>query len=131
MKKEVETIPVMANTVPWNEAVLRGLRKCKTLHFNWSHRGPMYLYNSKGRPDRDAAKRYGIDSDAQPTGVIVGIVDVARVDVGAGEWLVWLENPRRFAVPIPYTPPRGSIRISRAPVALGRRRRIDAPREKR
>jgi hypothetical protein len=121
-RKAEETVPVMANIVPWNEAILRGIRTFKTLHFNWSYRGPLVLYNSHGRPDgedRIYARRHGLDIDTQTRGVIVGVVDVvgctdARED--DGRWHLELRNPRRVD-PVPYKPTRGSIRISRMPLS--------------
>lgn len=118
LKHSPDTIPVMANINPWNEAVLQGKRTFKTLHFNWSYRGTILLYNSKAKTDEAAAVDYQIFEN-QPRGVIVGAVDVVgSEDSDDHGWVVHLKNPRRFATPIPYTPRRGSIRISRAPASL-------------
>lgn len=113
-----QTIPVMANINPWNEAILRGQRDFKNIHFNWHYRGTILLYNSKAKTDEDAAAKYQIFDD-QPRGVIVGSVDIVGTEENFGHgWAILLANPRRFASTIPYTPTRGSIRISRAPLAL-------------
>ncbi|HEX8851254.1 MAG TPA: hypothetical protein VF761_17140 [Gemmatimonadaceae bacterium] len=118
--KQQDTVPVMANIVPWNEAILRGIRTFKTLHFNWSYRGPLVLYNSHGDPDADDivyGATHDIKIDLQSRGFIVGVVDVVDcVDAREedGHWHVELRNPRRVD-PVPYKPTRGSIRISRMP----------------
>lgn len=127
---EKETVPVMANVVPWNEAVLRGVRTFKTLHFNWKHRGPVLLYNSKSRVDLDAAEDYGIDASAQPRGAIVGYAFVTDVVSDGWGFLVLLARPQRFSRPIPFTPPRGAIRIFRAPRSLLRRAALTDEKEK-
>lgn len=117
-RDDVETVPVMANINPWNEAILRGARTFKTLHFNWSYRGPLVLYNSKAKTDEDAAVAYEI-FDSQPHGVCVGMVDVVDCTPHPLDgFRVHLKNPRRLDSPIPYTPTRGSVRISRGPRSL-------------
>ena len=142
-----KTVPVLANRAPWNELVLRGDRRVKTLPFNWKHRGPVLLYTSANRSDyRGAAENYPSIRDTPegsiPRGAIVGWATVADVvptcdlpesfyleDPGlcatdGQAYVVVVEGPRRFKRPVPYKPPQGSVRISRAPAALLRRKTV-------
>jgi len=143
---KLETVPVFANRAPWNELVLRGKRRVKTLSFNWKYRGPILLYTSSNRMDDWGAYEYKLRMKMAdiPKGVIVGyatVVDVVPqfefehyevyqkfydkdpVLVGTlgQSHVVIIRNPKRFKKPIPYTPPQGAIRISHAPAALLRR----------
>ena|SRR5208337_3496842 len=117
MANTENTVPVMANQLPWNELVFQGQRTYKTLSFNWKHRGPILLYNST-TVDREGCDAYGVpveDAKKQPKMAIVGMAVVTDVVVGEGCYLVSLAEPRRFAEPIPFKPPAGAIRIFRAP----------------
>jgi len=140
------TIPVMANRAPWNELVLRGRRKVKTLSFNWKHRGPILLYTSSNRVDWWANGDYpilnSIPDSAIPKGVIVGYATVKDVvptselpkvftekDPGltytlGQNYVAIVTNVKRFKTPIPFKPPQGAIRIFRAPASFLRRATI-------
>jgi hypothetical protein len=102
--------PVLANTRPWNELILRGKRKFKSIHIAWKYRGTVYLYDTKGKPEDWVCQDYELkESDFGVGGQIVGTAKVVGV---RGEDIL-LAKPKRFRTPIPYVPARGSIRISR------------------
>lgn len=132
-------VPVFANRAPWNDLVLDGKRHVKTLSFNWKHRGPILLYTSSNRVDWWGFDQYDMTKQDIPKGVIVGsamVVDVVPTDklpqifydkdpnlegTMGQEFVVIVENPRRFKRPIPFKPPQGTIRISSAPARYLRR----------
>jgi hypothetical protein len=140
------TIPVIANRAPWNELVLRGRRKVKTLSFNWKHRGPILLYTSSNRVDWWAEADYpmlrNIPNSTIPKGVIVGYATVKDVvptsELPAGfrakdpglthtlgqSYVAIVTKVKRFKRPIPFKPPKGAIRIFRAPASFLRRATI-------
>ena len=103
--------PVFANTRPWNELILRGLREFKTISFPWKYRGVVYLYDTKGRGDEDGAD-WALDRDVEISkefgfpGCIVGTVEVydsrsyPDTDTGA-DFEIMLRNPQRIE-PIPF-----------------------------
>ena len=111
--------PVFANTRPWNELILLGVRKFKTLSFPWRYRGVIYLYDTKGRGDPDGAEwgadhKVAISKDAGSPGCIVGTVEVygcrqyPDTDTGA-DFEILLRNPQRMtALPFKWTS-RGRI----------------------
>jgi hypothetical protein len=85
-----KTVPVFANRAPWNELILRGKRRVKTINFNWKYRGLVLLYTSKDRVDgwglddyrRNPITGRGIKTLKMadiPKGVIVGYVTVVDV----------------------------------------------------
>ena len=112
--------PVFANTRPWNELILRGVRKFKTISFPWKYRGTIYLYDTKGKPDSDFAPQWAEDRGIEISaefgfpGCIVGTVEVygsrkyPETESGA-EFEVMLRNPQRMeALPFKWTS-RGRI----------------------
>lgn len=135
-----KTIPVFANRAPWNELVLRKKRQVKSLGFNWKYRGPILLYTSSNRVDDWGLFEYkvrGLKMADIPKGCIVGYATVVNVlpehefdsdayqkfydkdpvlvgSLGQSH-VVIIENPKRFKTPIPFTPKKGTIRISNAP----------------
>jgi len=97
--------PVFANTRPWNELILRGVRTFKTLSFPWKYRGTIYLYDTKGPGDFDGedwADERGVKVGHQFgfPGCIVGTVEVygirsfAETETGA-DYEILLRNPQR------------------------------------
>ena len=138
MKKEEKTVPVMANRAPWNELVLSGKRKVKTISFNWKHRGPILLYTSSNRVDDWGWADYRLHKKVAdvPVGAIVGSVvvkDVVPVEElpqsyfdddpnlygSTGQaYVAIMGSPRRFGKPVPFRPPQGAIRVFRAPERL-------------
>lgn len=111
--------PVLANTRPWNELILRGLRTFKTISFPWKYRGTVYLYDTKSRGDDDGVE-WAANDDIEISaefgfpGCIVGTVDVydcrayPDTDTGA-DFEIMLHNPQRMkAIPFKYTS-RGRI----------------------
>lgn len=75
------------------------------------HRGPMLVHAGK-RVDQDWM--YLINEEALPTGVILGVVDVIRMNqfscsdwAAQDQWHWELENPRPFVTPIPYKGAQG------------------------
>jgi len=136
------TVPVFANRAPWNELVLRGKRRVKTLSFNWKYRGPILLYTSKDRTDDWGLFEYrvrGLKMADIPTGAIVGIAEVVDVvetdalpqtfydkdpalfDTLGQSHVVIIDNVKRFKTPVPFKPPKGAIRIMKAPASLLKR----------
>lgn len=111
--------PVFANTRPWNELILRGVRKFKTISFPWKYRGVVYLYDTKGRADESGVEWAGdrkveISREFGFPGCIVGTVEVydcrayPDTDTGA-DFEIMLRNPQRMdATPFTYTS-RGRI----------------------
>lgn len=112
--------PVFANTRPWNELILRGVRKFKTISFPWKYRGTIYLYDTKGKADYDFAVEWAeergvkIIADLGLPGHIVGTVEVydsrkyPETETGA-DFEILLRNPQRIeAVPFQWTS-RGRI----------------------
>ncbi len=105
--------PVFANTRPWNELILRGVRKFKTISFPWKYRGVVYLYDTKGKGDPNGvewlALREGeISSEFGFPGCIVGTVEVygsrkyPDTETGAA-FEILLRNPRRLeAIPFKW-----------------------------
>jgi len=127
------TIPVMANTLPWNELVLQGKRTFKTFHQNWKYRGKMLLYNSHRIDENldEICEDYELDENSvkdMPQGVIVGYATVTNVihqdESFSGYYEVELSEPKRFKNPIPYTPPKGSIRLSKGSKSWLRRKTV-------
>lgn len=106
--------PVFANTRPWNELILRGLRTFKTISFPWKYRGTVYLYDTKGNGDEDgvewaAEDDIEISADAGSPGCIVGTVEIYDCEEYEGEFEVKLRNPQRLkTIPFKYTS-RGRI----------------------
>ena len=98
--------PVFANTRPWNELILRGVRKFKTISFPWKYRGTIYLYDTKGKADYDFAPEWAEEHGVQISaefgfpGCIVGTVEVydsrkhPDTETGA-DFEVMLRNPQR------------------------------------
>lgn len=140
------TVPVFANRAPWNELLIRGQRRVKTLSFNWKHRGPILLYTSSNRQDDIFGLTYKLPkriklADLHP-GSIVGtanIVDVLPVEelpdsyhqhdpnlweTTGQAYVVLVDNVKRFKNPIPFRPPKGAIRIFRAPAEFLKRPKI-------
>ena len=120
--------PVFANTRPWNELILRGLRKFKTISFPWKYRGTIYLYDTKGKPDRDFAVEWAeerglqIDPEFGFPGCIVGTVEVydcrkfPDTETGA-DFEILLRNPRPMRkLPFQWTS-RGRIAKVGGPVS--------------
>jgi hypothetical protein len=123
MKKAETTVPVMANQRPWNELVLQGRRKFKTLSFDWKHRGPILLYNSL-KVDLEGCEEYEVPVETakkQPVKTIVGFVTVTDVIDDGWMYEVLLSNPKRFKKPIPFAKPAGAVRVFRAPAKLLKR----------
>jgi len=138
MKTE-PTVLVMANRAPWNEVVLRGKRKVKTLSFNLKHRGLMLLYTSSNRQDDFGWPAYGLLTKDLPKGAIVGYVNVINVlptddliddyfhedpalyDTTGQPYVAIVSEPKRFKKPIPFKPPKGCIRFFRAPAKFLKR----------
>ena len=99
--------PVFANTRPWNELILREVRKFKTLSFPWKYRGVIYLYDTKGKGDEDGVE-WGADHNVEVApgtgnpGCIVGTVEVygcrayPATETGA-DFEIMLKNPQRLA----------------------------------
>lgn len=111
--------PVFANTRPWNELILRGVRTFKTISFPWKYRGTVYLYDTKGKGDEDGVE-WALDRGVEVSaefgfpGCIVGTTEVygcreyPDTETGA-EFEIMLRNPERMdAVPYKYTS-RGRI----------------------
>jgi len=131
--KAETTVPVMANRAPWNEIVLQGKRKIKTLSFNLKHRGLMLLYTSSNRQDDFGWDAYGLQTKDLPKGAIVGYVNVINVmltddliddffhedpalyDTTGQPYVAIVSEPKRFKKPIPFKPPKGAVRFFRAP----------------
>lgn len=106
--------PVFANTRPWNELILRGLRTYKTITFPWKYRGTVYLYDTKGRGDEDGVE-WAENDDVQISaefgfpGCIVGTVEVYGCEGEERYFELLLRNPQRVqAIPFKYTS-RGRI----------------------
>ena len=102
--------PVLANTRPWNELILRGKRTHKSMHIDWKYRGTIYLYDTKGKSEDWVCEDYELkEGDFGVGGQIVGTAEV----VGMRAEDILLANPKRFCTPIAFTPTPGSVRISR------------------
>ena len=122
-----KAFPVFANTPPWNALILLGVRKFKTLGFDWKYRGTVYLYDSKrSNPETmEYGFDYGLDRGVPKRrvqnliapGFIVGTVDIIRNrswdECEEGEHEIELANPVRFKKPTPFSWPKGAIRIAR------------------
>lgn len=143
------TVPVFANRAPWNELLMRGQRRVKTLSFNWKHRGPILLYTSLARQDDIFGLTYKLPkgmklADFNP-GAIVGtanVVDVLPVgnlpeefyqhdpnlwETTGQNYVVIVADVKRFEKPFPFKPPQGAIRIFRAPILLLKRATVALP----
>jgi len=97
--------PVFANTRPWNELILRGVRTFKTISFPWKYRGLIYLYDTKGRGDDDGAE-WAADRDVEISaefgfpGCVVGTVEVFDLrrhpaTLTGADFEILLKNPHR------------------------------------
>ena len=117
--------PVLHNTRPWNELILRGVRTFKTIAFSWKYRGTIYLYDTRGKSDDygfEWAEDEGVKSSTLGIGHpghIVGTVQILGVrgnsDCAESDaFEILFRNPKRMR-PVPYTPRKGTIRISRVP----------------
>lgn len=115
--------PAFANTRPWNELILRGVRKFKTISFPWKYRGTIYLYDTKGRGDHYGAewaeeRGVTISPEFGFPGCIVGTVEVygsrKYPDTETGvEFEIMLRNPQRME-PMPFKWTSGG-RIAKVP----------------
>ena len=65
---------------PWAELVLRGIKTIEARSTRTKIRGPVQIYAGRNRIDKDSeariSKEYGIDVNALPRGVLVGIVTI-------------------------------------------------------
>jgi hypothetical protein len=65
---------------PWAELILRGVKTVEVRSQSTRLRGPVYLYASKRCAPRrlatPAAKRFGIDLESLPRGLVVGTVEI-------------------------------------------------------
>lgn len=142
-RKTAETVPVFANRAPWNELLIRGQRRVKTLSFNWKHRGPILLYTSSNRQDDIFGLTYKLkdrELASLPLGAIVGkanVVDVVPTskftddsyyqhdpnlwETTGQAYVVLVDQVKRFKKPVLFKPPKGAVRISRAPAKLLKR----------
>jgi hypothetical protein len=106
--------PVFANTRPWNELILRGVRSFKTISFPWKYRGVIYLYDTKGKADYDFAPEWAegqgvvISPEFGFPGCIVGSVEVYGFrpaddeESETGNPEILLRNPQRMEA-VPFT----------------------------
>jgi|SRR5579863_3311810 len=137
MKTET-TVPVFANRAPWNELLIMGKRKIKTLSFNWKYRGPILLYTSKERVDHEGWIDYRLRKKLEdiPQGAIVGTAEVLDVmpteclpqsyfdkdpalfDTTGQAYVVIVGKVKRFKKPVPFKPKQGAIRVFRGPANL-------------
>lgn len=104
---------------PWAELILSGRKTIEVRSLNTRQRGTIYIYASKKLSEhpaaREAARKYGVDVDSLPLGVIVGTVDIIdSYACKAGDAIAaclpkshiegqvgWkLGNPRRFSEPL-------------------------------
>jgi hypothetical protein len=119
--------PVFANTRPWNELILRGVRKFKTISFPWKYRGLIYLYDTKGKGDADGvdwAEDRGVEISMEFgfPGCIVGTVEVydsrtyPQTETGAQHEIL-LRNPQRMDAVQFKWPNRGPGRIAKISAA--------------
>ena len=90
---------------PWAEEIMLGEKTEEYRCTPTQHRGPIYIYASRGRLDSeqeiDWGQEHGINVDALPRGVIVGtveIVDCREEDEGLFVWT--LANAQRLPTPI-------------------------------
>ena len=99
--------PVFANTRPWNELILRGVRRFKTISFPWKYRGTIYLYDTKGKADYGFAVEWAEDHGVEISpefgfpGCIVGTCEVYGLRSGedtetGADFEVMLKNPQRM-----------------------------------
>ena len=79
--------------------------------------GPLLLHASRTLTEDEyqAAESEDTDLDAVPLGALVGMVDVVGIEGKEGDYAWQLENPRRFAQPIPY---KGAAAIMRVPAEV-------------
>ena len=65
---------------PWAELILRGIKTIEVRSTETSVRGPIYIYASKKLADipaaETAARKYDLNPDALPKGIIVGTVEI-------------------------------------------------------
>ena len=98
--------PVFANTRPWNELILRGIRKFKTVSFPWKYRGTLYLYDTKGRGDDggvewaddrgiEISKEFGFPGCIVGTAEVYGLRSGEDTETGA-DFEIMLRNPQRM-----------------------------------
>ncbi|VAX39615.1 FIG00927397: hypothetical protein [hydrothermal vent metagenome] len=106
---------------PWAELILRGIKTLEVRSQNTNVRGLIYLYTSKklatSKEAIAAASQYDINTDALPTGMVVGTVELfdvtlakkkhakeaclSRTSFKENVHYVWhLKNPDHFVDPI-------------------------------
>jgi hypothetical protein len=96
---------------PWASLIVAGEKKVENRSWYTRHRGPLLIHASK-TVDLDACREHRLDPESLPTGVILGLVNVADclppeepcrsrwADKGAHHWLLadpqLLRNPVHF-----------------------------------
>lgn len=121
-------LPCLPNVLPWNKLWLDGKIEHKYRNWYLHYRGWLLLYNSKHRIDRDACENFSeeydssVDLSSEPRGCIVGIVrltDWRDVIGDAGiEWELSIDQRFTFQKPIPFTPPKGAVKIFYVPTRV-------------
>lgn len=93
---------------PWAELIIRGLKDVENRSWQTHHRGPLLIHASQGA-DEAWYEEFGVPEDAS-RGALLGVVDVVASTRRrtspwhhAGSWGFYVENPRRFARPIPWS----------------------------
>lgn len=133
------TIPALPNWFPYNELLLSGKLSAKSRDWQWHHTGLVLLYTST-RVDSDVARAHGLDPKAFQKGVLVGVGELLPVRpltseerrqilnefsngghsgwFGCGHFRYEFTNLKRFAKPVPFTPPQGAVSVLRVPLDL-------------
>src|SRR5688572_5460847 len=115
---------------PWAELILRGLKDVENRKWRTNHQGPLLIHASR-TVDKAEVERHGLPDDIR-RGAIVGVVNVRRCTKQrtspchkVGQWGWYLDQPRRFRTPVPFSagvglrqvPDRLVVRAARSAVA--------------
>ena len=80
----VSNIPIFPNRYPYNDMLLNGILKIKglgvkTRSWDWSYRGPVLFYNSKGRAEKICIKAHEFNPKTETLGTIIGVGRLVNV----------------------------------------------------
>jgi hypothetical protein len=65
---------------PWADLILQGRKTMELRTWTVSYRGPLAIHASK-TVEREACMAHGVDPDQVTTGAVIGVVDLAAIDV--------------------------------------------------
>lgn len=108
-----DTLRALSIRQPWAELILRGEKNLEYRSRRMKEMGPLLIHASRTL-DAENIEKHGLDAEALPFGMLVGIVDVVgctEVEGEEGLFAYQLAHPRRFKTPLPYSGAAGIFRV--------------------